>query len=49
MWNGFLLEKARSEEVKCRFCGGRDGDGHLLGACTMPAKMITYLFFFLRA
>ena len=22
VWNGFLLEKARDEEVKCRFCGG---------------------------
>ena len=29
--NCFLLGKARNEEVKSRFCGGRDGDGHFLG------------------
>ena len=31
---GFLLEKARDGEVKCRFCGGKDGDGHLFWDCT---------------
>ena len=29
-WNGFLLEKARNEDVRCRFCG----DGHLFWDCT---------------
>ena len=29
VWNGFLLGKARKEDVPCRFCGKRDGDGHL--------------------
>ena len=30
VWNGFLLGKARKEDVPCRFCGKRDGDGHLI-------------------
>ena len=30
VWNGFLLGKAKKEDVPCRFCGKRDGDGHLL-------------------
>ena len=29
IWNGFLL-------VPCRFCGGKDGDGHLFWECTFP-------------
>ena len=29
VWNGFLLGKAKKEDVPCRFCGKRDGDGHL--------------------
>ena len=29
VWNRSLLWKDRDEEVKCRMCGGRDGDGHL--------------------
>ena len=35
VWNGFLLDKAKKEEVPCRFCGGRDGDGHLFWECTL--------------
>ena len=27
-WNGFLLGKAKKEDVRCCFCGKRDGDGH---------------------
>ena len=34
VWNGFLLGKARKEDVPCRFCGKRDGDGHLFGECS---------------
>ena len=33
VWNGFLLGK---EDVPCRFCGKRDGDGHLFWECTFP-------------
>ena len=29
-----FLVKARDAEVPCRFCGGRDGDGHLFWECT---------------
>ena len=29
VWNGFLLGKTKKEHVPCRFCGQRDGDGHL--------------------
>ena len=29
VWNGFLLGKAKKEDVPCRFCGMGDGDGHL--------------------
>ena len=35
-WNGFLLGKAKKEDVPCRFCGKRDGDGHLFWECTFP-------------
>ena len=34
VWNGFLLGKAKKEDVPCRFCGKRDGDGHLFWECT---------------
>ena len=34
VWNGFLLGQAKKEDVPCRFCGGRDGDGHLFWECT---------------
>ena len=31
VWNGFLLQKVNGQRVPCRFCGGTDSDGHLLG------------------
>ena len=34
VWNGFLVGKARKEDVPCRFCGKRDGDGHLFWECS---------------
>ena len=34
VWNGFLLGKAKKEDVPCRFCGKKDGDGHLFWECT---------------
>ena len=34
VWNGFFLGKAKKEDVPCRFCGKRDGDGHLFRDCT---------------
>ena len=34
VWNGFLLGKAKKEDVPCPFCGKRDGDGHSLWECT---------------
>ena len=34
--NGFLLVKAKKEDVPCRFCGKRDGDGHLFWECSFP-------------
>ena len=36
VWNGFLLGKIQGQDVPCRFCGGRDYDGHLFGNCTFP-------------
>ena len=36
VWNGFLLGKAKKEDVPCRFCGKRDGDGHLCWECAFP-------------
>ena len=29
VWNFFLFGQAKKEEVPCRFCGGKDGDGRL--------------------
>ena len=34
VWNGFLLGKTKKEDVPCRSCGGKDGDGHLFWDCT---------------
>ena len=34
--NGFLLGKIQGQDVPCRFCGGRDSDGHLFWDCTFP-------------
>ena len=40
VWNGFLLGKANKEDVPCRFCGKRDGDGPLFWECTfLPCCM----------
>ena len=36
VWNGFLLGKAKKEDVPCRFCRKTDGDGHLFWECTFP-------------
>ena len=36
VWNGFLLGKAKKEDVPCRFCGKRDGDGLLFWECSFP-------------
>ena len=36
VWNGFLLGKAKKEDVPCRFCGKKDGDGHLFWECSFP-------------
>ena len=34
VWNGILLGKAKKEDAPCRFCGTRDGGGHLFWECT---------------
>ena len=49
VWNGFLLGKARKEDVPCRFCGNKDGVGHLFWECSfhsfnMCAKFPSLLF-----
>ena len=36
VWTGFLLGKAKKEDVPCRLCGQRDGHGHLFWECTFP-------------
>ena len=36
VWNGLFLGKAKKEDVPCRFCGKRDGDGHLFWECPFP-------------
>ena len=36
VWNGFLLGEVKKEDVPCRFCGKRDGDGHFFWECTFP-------------
>ena len=38
VWNGFLLGKAKKEDVPCRFRGRRDGDGHLFWDCTFKMR-----------
>ena len=37
VWNGFFLGKAKKEDVPCRFCEKKDGDGHLFWECTFPS------------
>ena len=39
----FSLEKAKRDDVKCRFCGEQDGDGQLYWDCAFPQ-----LFMFVR-
>ena len=39
VWNGFLLGKAKKEDIPCRFCGAPDNDGHLFWDCTFPPFM----------
>ena len=36
VWNGFLLGRIHGQDVPCRFCGGRDHDGHLFWDFTFP-------------
>ena len=44
VWNGFLLGKAKKEDVPCRFCGQRGGDGHLFWECTfLPLQHVREL------
>ena len=38
VWNGCLLGKAKKEDVPCRFCAERDGDGHVFWECTFPPR-----------
>ena len=40
VWNGFLLGKAKKEEVPCRFCGGWDGDGYLFWEYLHPPSLM---------
>ena len=43
IWNGFLLGKAKKEDVPCRFCGKRDGDGHLFWECTFSPPSLLHV------
>ena len=43
-WNGFFLGQARKEDVPCRFCGKKDGDGHLFWDCTFPPFSLFGIF-----
>ena len=38
--NGCLLERAKGEDVKCRFCGRQDGYGHLFWERTFPPSFM---------
>ena len=31
--------QGKKEDVPCRFCGKRDGDGHLFRECTFPSLL----------
>ena len=52
VWNGFLHGRAKKEDVPCRFCGEKDGDGHLSWsvffpppACSGPSRIrLSYVF-----
>ena len=36
VWNGFLFNKVKKDDVPCRFCGAPDNDSHLFEDCTFP-------------
>ena len=36
VWNGFLLGRAKKEDVPCQFCGKKGGDGRLFWECSFP-------------
>ena len=36
VWNGFLLERVKGQDVPCRFFGGAENDGHLFWDCPFP-------------
>ena len=44
VWNGFLLGKAKREDVPCRFCGQRDGDGHSWGSVLFFPSSMSEIF-----
>ena len=44
VWNGFLLGKIQGQGVPCRFCGGRDSDGHLFWDCTF-VNILSFMIF----
>ena len=39
VWNGFLLGRAKKEDVPYQFCGKRDGDGHSFWECSFPPSL----------
>ena len=39
VWNGILLGRAKKQDVPCRFCGKRDGNGHLFWECPFPPSL----------
>ena len=43
VWNGFILGEAKKEDVPCRFCGKRDGDGHLFWDCSFPLPPLQHV------
>ena len=43
VWNGFLLGKAKKEDIPCRFCGKKDGDGHLFWECSFQPSFSMYV------
>ena len=43
VWNGCPLGKAKKEDVPCRFCGRKDGDGHLFWECTFSPPSLPLL------
>ena len=44
VWNGFLHDKAKKEDIPCRFCGKSDGDGHLFWEGTfLPLQQVREL------